>query len=1361
MKTNQFTLIALTLSAVLLLCGHVHQNISFADSDQTNFVASKQNISKLSNRVDFENDLMPVFTKFGCNAGACHGAAAGRGDFKLSLFGGNPRADYEAIVRQLAGRRINLMHPEESLVVLKPTAQISHGGRQVLNENGEGAQLLRNWVQQGAQYETLRQLERVEISPQKQVITNLESPIQLQAKAHFSNSTTEDVTRWTVFTPEDTSAVEIDAATAVAKVNRRGRHIILARYLTEVVPIEFIAPLNEAPVQQYIHENSETHTPSKSAINNIDEEILKLLATLRLPISIPADDTTFLRRVTLDLTGRLPVPDTVATFLTDPDPKKRETLVDTLLQSDEFNEYWTLQLAKLLRIGAQERNTQGAFVYHQWLSEQIREGVGYDQVARSVILATGDSHEIGPANFYRTVNGPREQAEFMSELFMGARLRCANCHNHPLDKWTQDDYHGLAAIFAKIEGDQIVKVKPSGEVIHPATREKAVPRIPGDRFLPADVADGRVELADWLTGSDNPYFAKAIVNRLWRAMMGRGLVEPVDDFRSTNPATHPELLTTLADDFVAHGYDLRRTLRRIALSAAYAHSANTLPQNATDDRFYSHALQKPLEPEVLADAISDVLGVPDIYGDEPEGTRAVSLSDPNTESDALDILGRCGRETSCETSTAAIGGLQRKLHLFNGDLLNARIGVPDSRLDRLMSIGRSPMEIVNEFYLAALSRPPTDTEQQFWKQHIDVRASANSQRAILEDMVWSLLTCNEFVKNHQEEIMHNQETVEGLIVDMVRAAGSHSEINVNPLLGRQERSESIGADEAIKKWIDENGESIVGTRGGPFDPTDRYVTTYKDGKIYVHVLSWEGENHIILPAIIDRVVKNAWILGNPEADGTSWGIVRQHPWGLIVVVPREYQNGVDDIVVLDIEGDPATLKKPQLVEADSSSVVYLLGESAKVDDGLVHLQAQDWIEGWNEQSGSILWNVKLLSPCDYEIAVTYTADTDAIGSEFEIVAGQNRIAGTVHPTSGWAGDSQNFERRLLQRTLHIPAGESTITLRLIGEAQSKANVKIHSLELISPTANAAMITSRERAQKMRAKTDWFVAAKYGVMFHWSTTTQPLRGPQKPYPEAVEAFDLDAFADMVSETGAGYVIFTTVHGIMHFPAPLKSIEAVMPERTCRRDLIGEMADKLQERGIPLIIYFHHGVGDPKWEEAAGFLNPDKSRFFKIECDILTEIGHRYGKKIAGYWFDDRYPLQPFEDLYKATKVGNPARIVSWNSWILPKTTEFQEYYGGEFGGAFVTPPASFFAEGGAASGLQPHGMIFLDDPWQHGYPDTDIDPPLFTNQQIIDYMQTCIAQKLVITMNIGITQDGKVSPATLEQMKALRRIIRGE
>ena len=735
MKAIQLTLIILTLLVMSILCSPNHQNTSVANDEPSGLA--------ISDRIDFENDLIPIFTKFGCNAGACHGAAAGRGELNLSLFGGNPQADYKAIVRQFAGRRVNLMHPEESLIILKPTAQTKHGGGQVLDENGEGVKLLHNWIQQGALYETLRHLERVEISPQKHVISNLENPIQLRATAHFSDGTTENVTRWTVFTPEDTSAIEIDAATAVAKVRRRGRHIILARYLTEVVPIEFITPLNEVPI------SDETQTSSESAGISIDGEIIKLLSTLRLPVSPAANDATFLRRVTLDLTGRLPAPDVVTAFLANSGESKRETLVNALLASDEFNEYWTLQLAKLLRIRSGRDDSQGALVYHQWLSDQIRDGIGYDQVARTVIMATGDTHVIGPANFYRTVDSPNEQAEFMSELFMGARLRCANCHNHPLDKWTQDDYHGLAAIFAKIEGNgQVVKVKPTGEVIHPATREKAIPRIPGDRFLLADVADGRTELVDWLTGTDNPYFAKAIVNRLWKAMMGRGLVEPVDDFRSTNPATHPELLTELAKDFVAHGYDLRWTLKRIALSEAYARSANTLPQNVTDDRFYSHALQKPLEPEVLADAISDVLDVPDVYGDEPEGTRAVSLFDPSTESDALDILGRCARESSCESSAGATGGLQRKLHLFNGDLLNARIGVPGSRLDRLVFIGKSPMEIVNEFYLAALSRYPTDTEQQFWTQHIDVRASANSQRAILGDMVWSLLTCNEFVANH-------------------------------------------------------------------------------------------------------------------------------------------------------------------------------------------------------------------------------------------------------------------------------------------------------------------------------------------------------------------------------------------------------------------------------------------------------------------------------------------------------------------------------------------------------------------------------------------------------------------------------------
>ncbi|MEM6470685.1 MAG: DUF1553 domain-containing protein, partial [Planctomycetota bacterium] len=445
----------------------------------------------------------------------------------------------------------------------------------------------------------------------------------------------------------------------------------------------------------------------------------------------------------------------------------RAAMIDKLLTSDEFTDYWTLQLAKLLRIRPQKEDGQASLVYHAWLSDQVRDDVSYQQLARDLILANGDSHQNGPANFHLTVSGPREQAEFVSELFMGSRLRCANCHNHPLDRWTQDDYHGLAAIFAQIERGRVVGDNPNGSTIHPRTLAPAVPKIPGEPLVAGtlrragadglDRADGtrgvaatigRSQLADWLTGSSNPYFAKAIVNRLWRHMMGRGLVEPVDDFRDTNPATHPELLNKLAEDFSENGYSIRHTLRLIANSTAYARSANAIEQNKDDDRFYSHAYAKPLEPEVLADAISDVVGVAEKYGNQPDGTRAVMLVNPKTPSRSLDILGRCGREESCESPASPIGGLPQKLHLFNGPLLNARIAVEGSRLSRLHTAGKLPMEIVKEFYLAALGRQPSDRERERWKETLASLKSTEEQRAFLEDFVWGLMTCNEFTTNH-------------------------------------------------------------------------------------------------------------------------------------------------------------------------------------------------------------------------------------------------------------------------------------------------------------------------------------------------------------------------------------------------------------------------------------------------------------------------------------------------------------------------------------------------------------------------------------------------------------------------------------
>ena len=718
MKSIRFPFIVLAVSAVFGSTG-------FAQEGRTG-------------TVDFENDLIPVFTRFGCNAGACHGAATGRGGFKLSLFGGNPKADFDAVVRQVEGSRINLARPDQSLIILKPTESITHGGGQRFGLDHESTKLLLRWIRQGAGLETRRTLTRVEISPKKHVGGAPGRPVALKVTAHFSDGTSRDVTRWTVFQAEDSSAVTIDAESSEASVLRRGRHIVVARYLTEVVPIELIVPLTDSRVD----------LSGEPVRGFIDQEILDTLTTLGLPVSPLADDATYLRRLTLDLSGRLPTTDRIRSFLADESPNRRVVLLEQLLKSDAFTEYWTLQLATLLRIRPQPNDSQGAETYHKWLADGVRRGVGYDQLARSVILASGDTHTNGPANFYRTNGDPRKQAEFLSELFMGSRLRCANCHNHPLDRWTQDDYHGLAAIFARIETGRVITVKPTGTVIHPRTLETAVPRIPGEGFLSSKVVDGRAELARWLTRPENPYFARAIVNRLWQRMMGRGLVEPADDFRTTNPPTHPVLLDKLADDFVKHGFRLRHTLKRIARSATYSRSANAISGNRTDDRFYSHAAWQPLEPEVLADAISDVLGVADKYGEAPRGTRAVTLVDPTTSSRSLDILGRCGRDESCESSTATAGGLPQKLHLFNGPLINARIRVPGSRLSKLLAANKSPTEIVSEFYMVALSRHPNEREARHWKKQLDAITTADGKREFLEDFVWGLLCCREFVTNH-------------------------------------------------------------------------------------------------------------------------------------------------------------------------------------------------------------------------------------------------------------------------------------------------------------------------------------------------------------------------------------------------------------------------------------------------------------------------------------------------------------------------------------------------------------------------------------------------------------------------------------
>lgn len=700
------------------------------------FFAGNLPVLAAGEAVDFDTQVIPILTKSGCNSGACHGAAAGRGEFHLSLYGSNPEVDFNSIVHEYEGRRINQLSPGESLILYKATESISHGGGPRFDTEGAEVAILTDWIAQGGRRLNTRTLKSFQIEPAQFVLNTPDAEVKLTATAEFSHATPVDVTTWTVLTPEDSSAVEVNSTNGSVRVLRPGRHIVIARYLDQVIPIILLRPATGQPVQ----------ISDCLGENFIDPQVAELLRILKISPSPPANDSTFLRRISLDLTGRLPTPQAAQELLTDPEKFTREQYIDKLLSSEEFNDYWSYEFAKLLRLRSQPQDKTGAAVYHAWLREQIAQATPYDQIAKTLLLAQGDSHEYGPANFYRTTSGPREMAEFVSELFMGSRLRCANCHDHPLDHWTQDDYHGLAAIFAGTKAGRDVSFT-TGEVIHPRTGEAAQPRIPGDRFLD-EKTTGRLSLADWMTSPDNPYFAKAIVNRLWKRLMGRGLIEPTDDLRATNPATHPELLDLLTRDFIAHHFDLRHTIRQIVTSEAYARSEVTTPDNAADDRFYSHALSRPLEPEVLADAIADVTGVPITYGDSPVGMRAIQLRDTSFASTELETLGRCSREESCENQEASNGGLSLMLSLLNGELLNQRIQAQHGTLATLIKLNKMNQSILDELYLRGFARLPNDPESKFWSRELAQATTSVERKQMLEDIFWAILTSNEFKTNH-------------------------------------------------------------------------------------------------------------------------------------------------------------------------------------------------------------------------------------------------------------------------------------------------------------------------------------------------------------------------------------------------------------------------------------------------------------------------------------------------------------------------------------------------------------------------------------------------------------------------------------
>ena len=684
--------------------------------------------------VDFDTEIVPILSKAGCNAASCHGSAAGQAGFRLSLFGGDAEFDYRTIVRELGGRRISHKTPAQSLLIEKPAGQLDHGGGEVLEFEGAAVRKISHWISEGAKRRQLRRITKLRVEPAEFVANTLPADFQLKVSAEFDDGLSRDVTSEAVYVSQNESAVEVHDDGAV-KVLRSGPQNVIIRFCGKVGAVSVVSPIGSDPVE----------LQSLARNNWIDDEVNAMLQTLRLQPGRLADDVSFLRRLALDLTGRMLSRETVERFAQDDDDGKRAKMIDSLLSSDEFVEFWTHQMASQLRLRS-GKDAESLQSFRSWLERQVRADVGWSEIVRTLIMAEGDPHQYGPAFLHRQFSTPREEAEYVAEVMLGVRMRCANCHNHPLDRWTQDDYHGLAAIFAGFERGKEIKFTGRGTVVHPRTGAEAIARIPGERFLEDSTDDKRDELVSWLTDSNNPYFARAMTGRVWQLLMGRGLVTPVDDLRDTNPASHPKLEQRLATHFVQNQTKLRPLIRLICNSAAYQRSSIDLLEQNEATNYYAIFKAKPLPPEVLADAIGDATGVPTHYG---EFARAIQVTSRADTFEQLQFLGQCMDSDACSAdSGASTRGIASHLHFMNGDLLNRKIQDNRGRLNRMVKGNASTREIVEQFYWASLGRSPSSPEVDRWLDRIGPRSAEEDWIHRCEDFVWAMLNSREFNTNH-------------------------------------------------------------------------------------------------------------------------------------------------------------------------------------------------------------------------------------------------------------------------------------------------------------------------------------------------------------------------------------------------------------------------------------------------------------------------------------------------------------------------------------------------------------------------------------------------------------------------------------
>ncbi|QDU28143.1 hypothetical protein ETAA8_32430 [Anatilimnocola aggregata] len=697
--------------------------------------------------LDFQNEIQPVLSRHGCNSGGCHGKASGQNGFKLSLFGFDDRFDYEAIVRHARGRRITPSAPEQSLLLLKATGQVPHGGGQRLDPDSEGYQTLKNWIAAGAPASApdSPRVIKLQIEP-TQVVFKADQTQQLKVIAEYSNGERRDVTRQASFDSNLDVIAAVDEEGLVRVNDERGEAAIMARYMGQVAVFYAIRP----------HGDALAEIPGWTPNNYVDELVAAKWKKLGLLPSGPCDDATFLRRLTIDLCGRLPTSIEAREFLADQDANKRQKLIDKLLDSPDYPAYFATRWSAILRNSSLAGADRAAYAFHSWIKDNLAENRPYDQFVRGIVAAAGEWQDSPAINWYwqsrddqlHTVSADTAQ------VFLGLRLQCARCHHHPYERWGQEDYYGLTGFFTRLGRKSFGEPPPYFASANVSTGEKnpLTGKTPEPKYLDGEYAkftpeeDPRHALVDWMAKPENPFFAKVLVNRYWGHFFGRGIVHEVDDLRESNPPSNPELLAALTKDFVAHKFDMKHMIRTMVSSRAYQLSSEPTEHNRHDKQNYARYYAKRVIAEVFADAVDQATGSKTKYNNMSAVSRAVDLPHEGFGSYFLDTFDRPRRVSSCECERATGATLAQVLLLANSDDLENKIASGTGKIATLVKEKRPAKEIIDELYLGALARFPNADE--LTKTHTFVESlPADKQQQALEDILWAVLNTREFMFN--------------------------------------------------------------------------------------------------------------------------------------------------------------------------------------------------------------------------------------------------------------------------------------------------------------------------------------------------------------------------------------------------------------------------------------------------------------------------------------------------------------------------------------------------------------------------------------------------------------------------------------